>query len=186
MEPNAELESLVWAARCCTNHIQLEFIRKAELHFSYGNQKKWEMWMRRFFPRPLRVCKWAETLGQASGWAWVWIGTLHLGHMCRQQGQKLRIQSQKFFLMGFLLRQKLLYTVPQICTFLTLHTFSLSHTAEKLLIIKCVYETMLLTLRTDLYKEQIYSVVVCTLWCGGNTKQSQTHNPTEDKTREEM
>lgn len=41
-----------------------------------------------FFQGPWRVCKWSETLRVASGWAWVWIRTLHLGHMCRQQGQK--------------------------------------------------------------------------------------------------
>lgn len=40
-----------------------------------------------FFQGPWRVCDLRHS-GWVSGWGWVWIGTLHLGHMCFQQGQK--------------------------------------------------------------------------------------------------
>lgn len=110
-----------------------------------------------FFQGPWRVCKWSETYGVASGWAWVWIGTLHLGHMCRQQGQKFgdpepKIPSRDSFSPfveeksnDFTNRTASLY----LFYFLKATQFLANSRGNvctiKLPIIRCVYETTLMT-----------------------------------------
>lgn len=151
-----------------------------------------------FFRGPWRVCKWSETLGVASGWAWVWIRTLHLGHMCRQQGQKDGDAEPKpepkplslwlFFLCLNLKNLMSVLTMPQVCTFsnftmLPLNSFCGNEYNKDTYNVMCLWSNAVDTLNWKMISAKLFSVVKYVWWRRGDTNKQQIHNTTKDKKR---
>lgn len=151
-----------------------------------------------FFQSSWRVCKWSETLRVASGWAWGWIGTLHLGHMCLQRGQEKQGWRAKtslcvsFFPLSEL-KKKTFERLSCRChksastpkSNLAVEFLNSSPGNElgehNKITIKFVYKTVLSTcwIGQRSLQSPDFSAVECVWWCEGHANQQQIHKITK-------